>query len=411
MDSVSKEGLSEADHGRVDSLARELHSSGLLDRSPARVRLSDNRVANVSAHDPTQILEPDSVADGPNMSQDASFLFPAELGLDDMQARDWPHRSSDSCPSWPSLWKMPPLAGSNGAMNCGGCMCGHRACTGIAAGGSGQNVHDCVLCWNCRRCFAAPCIPGFDSILAMAQGKARQDKPTARAMILGWGRCPRCAAQLGSCSLPTVFAMLLGSMACTNPDADTAGSPRAAVKAAMSFKNAAASFHMEAQYCLDSSVGAQTVLRCTHAINALNKIRSGDPSLVAPSSELFRLTLEAHSARAVLENNTQTADSILEFTSAIPSERTAGPSGGSLRSLHAAAYDRAAAEYVPGVGARVLIHGLTSEAGSAMNGTEGTVDGPLRSNNRLPVLIDPWPSQLNEERKIVALKPANIQLQ
>jgi hypothetical protein len=40
-----------------------------------------------------------------------------------------------------------------------------------------------------------------------------------------------------------------------------------------------------------------------------------------------------------------------------------------------------------------------------MNGIEGVVDGPLRPNSLLPVLIN-----LNDDRKVVALRPENLRM-
>ena len=210
--------------------------------------------------------------------------------LNDKQERDWPRRRSldPFNDETKRLWRMPVSLESQGAEQCLSCECGLRHCKGTCAG---RTIHDCVLCWSCRRAFYAENVPGFRKVLDAIENFVDDDK--ALELLLGWGRCPRCTVQLGASSLPTILAAQLkrvydGSVA--NPwDTESISTVPDALL-------------VEVDYCLDPKIGPPSVPRCTRAINALNKLRSIAPKpfyrVFAPLTRA-RL-LDAHKLRAEL---------------------------------------------------------------------------------------------------------------
>ena len=376
--------------------------------------------------------------------------------MDDDQERDWPRRGAidadlnkDSCLR---LWRMPVHYASQGAKKCFPCECGLRKCRGISAG---QTVHDCVCCWSCRRSFHAPDVDGFqEHVLGPTSDKKAIGQDTAYGLLLGWGRCPRCAAQLGASSMPTIFAgrvHLLAEGSTPNPFDTSAVS------------NVPDAYLAEVEYCLDADIGPPTVERCTRAVNALNKLRS---MCLKPFYKRFgplvraRLLL-AHLQRAKVEGNADLAQDIGLYLLSLDDDndqddqddsfqdeeeddairvqdldmdgledkdidqikaalknrkdkKAAGkktkkmdtriiPPDDDLRKMRIKAFQKAEAPFAPGVGTGVIAEGLTSKRGKPFNGAIGIVDATYEDIGRASV-------RFPGEEKPIAIKFENLRL-
>jgi len=180
--------------------------------STFRAALAEHGVA-VTVLDPPRVV---GAAEAPEAG-----AAPALGGdVDDAQARDWHFRGDgaggarvDAAAERRGLWRDPAVAGSAGAAPCGPCACGAASCRESA----GATVHEAVLCWRCKRSFCGDHVAGFLQVVAVSHVASMAAVPeldlaaTARRMVLGWGACPRCGAQLGAASAPTAFARLFGT--------------------------------------------------------------------------------------------------------------------------------------------------------------------------------------------------------
>mmetsp|Transcript_6640 Transcript_6640/g.20735 ORF Transcript_6640/g.20735 Transcript_6640/m.20735 type:complete len:424 (+) Transcript_6640:89-1360(+) len=324
----------------------------------------------------------------------AAWARPLPRRVDDDQDRDWPRRRKVDPPvdtetkEHRRLWRMPVWDGTAGARKCPPCDCGLRHCLGSAAG---RAVHDCALCWKCRCCFHAPDVPGFDAVLKATRDPYSKDAEELKCygMLLAWARCPRCGAQLGAGSLPSIFPGQLKRI--------YDGAP------ANPFDSSSAStipdgLFAEVDYCLDERVGPPTVDRCTRALNALNKLRAMAPKpfyrVFAPAAR-ERLLL-AHRLRAGLEGDADLAD---HLEAVVADERAQAEAAGTRRRLFSIAVDppdhvrqarlaafRSAEEpYAPQPGAGVIAHDLASERGLLLNGAIGIVDATRTDLGRASV--------------------------
>ena len=205
-------------------------------------------------------------------------------GLDLFQPRDWPHRSGDRIQI--DLHSFPLTESSPGWRSHPCDMCG-RACT---------DIHDTVLCWNCKGGFCLRCYASSDGVVKV--------KPLEKVIKKGFAACKVCKEPLRSIGLISSLRCAMEAVTHENIHGD-------GLNTHWSLKDEGEYAAARARKYTRRDETETAIAEYTHAINAVNYLASttSGQGLVLSARDLLLL---CHLQRAQLEGDHVLAASIMK---------------------------------------------------------------------------------------------------